>query len=296
MPEDLLTPDDSSEFILDYSFTVLDSYWSTPAEERTEGGKSFDGDDKVRLYWHVRPDEVFQDYDGKVPETMTVNWTTGTGWVIQEDESQVRHKDDDPDADESDPEYKPKRFKASCMLGQFLGLVTGQQETYRARKGVRVMDGGDEDELTYDMTPAKDYLIEHGFGDPRDASIWVGTQWRSRGLGLDYGNDDMEVRAKALPVMFLGVDPEVRAEADAGVTPSATGAPEARGGVTASDVQAGAPFTLGDSEAEALARLVTTSTSHPQFMRQALALPFVKEDDAVKAWVQDADGGAYTLK
>lgn len=290
----LFDNDDSTGFLLDFRHTVLESYWSSPADQAPEGKTvDFDGAEKTRLYWLVRVDEVYQDYDGDVPETQSLNMSTGSGWWPEPtDETIVRHEDDD------NPE-KPKLFKSSSFIGQFIGLVSGKQDKYKGAK-ITVKDGGDE--VEYDMTPALQYLLDNDMADPRDATIWVGTQWRNRGLAFDYSrgkkdeDDEREVRARSVPVAFLGVDPEV-AQGDKDWSGKQEQGP-AESNVTVGTIITTIPTEepITEAQAQELAQLVETSPNHSQFMRSALMLDWVKEDDTVKAAVMNKADGPWSLR
>lgn len=290
-PQNLFDNDDSSGFLLDYSHTVIESFWSSPADEAPDG-KSVDweGAEKVRLYWLVRVDEVYQDYDGEVPETQSLNMSTGTGWWQDpNDETIVRHEDDTED--------KEKSFKSSSFYGQVIGLIIGKQDKYKGAK-ITVKDGGED--VDYDMTGALKYLVDNDIADPRDATIWVGTQWRNRGLAFDYSrgkkddDDEREVRARSVPTAFLGVDEEIAQGRSAPASTTDTVVTN----VTTNTIIATIPTQdpISEDQADELIQLLTTSANHSQFMRSALMLDWVKEDDVIKGAVMDKAAGPWSLK
>lgn len=290
-PQNLFDNDDSSGFLLDFSHTVIESFWSSPADEAPDG-KSVDweGAEKVRLYWLVRVDEVYQDYDGDVPETQSLNMSTGTGWWQDpNDETIVRNEDDTED--------KEKSFKSSSFYGQVIGLIIGKQDKYKGAK-ITVKDGGED--VDYDMTGALKYLVDNDIADPRDATIWVGTQWRNRGLAFDYSrgkkddDDEREVRARSVPTAFLGVDEEVAGGRRTPAPPTDTVVTN----VTTNTIIATIPTQdpISEDQADELLKLVLTSANHSQFMRSALMLEWVKEDDVVKGAVMDKAHGPWSLK
>lgn len=293
MPVDTLDPDESTGLLGDFNGTIVNTVWSTPRAE-THGKAKGDNADKLKLYWTVRVDEILQDdYDGPDVETVTLSWGVGNGWAVEQDDINIRHEDDADDVDDAGSVSKPMRIKGNSGLGQFLGLITGSRKVYSTQYGQpKVMDGG-EDPPTYDLTGCADYLRENGISDSRDRTIWLGTQYHFRGLGMKY-NEDREPWMNPLPVEFLGVDKEV---ASGVIDPDYS--PEPSQAASAIPVESVATLLPTDAEpatVEAVTSLVNASKSFNKFMKDALLLDGVEPGTELGDAVMDENNGPWSLK
>lgn len=264
--------------------TVTEDYYSDSMTE--SGGKAtFQNADQVARFWKLTVDDVIQEYDGKVPEEVSIKLGLGKGWEKTPDGTAVRHEDDDESAPDDDAD-----FKASSGYGQLVALCIGKRKEWKARE-VIVMDGGDE--VEYDFSGVTDYMRANDYDDPREAGIWVGTKWLFRGLALIYNEGD-EPRTTPKPVAFLGTS-----DAPTGSTGGAGKASSAKGKVEVDPedvgnklVEAGAEPT--DEQVEQLAKLLETSPNHAAFARNALAI--VGNDEALRAAVMDQGSGAWSVR
>jgi hypothetical protein len=264
-PVNLMDPEETDNSLGWFTGTVIEDFFSTPAEE--SGGKAtFQGADRWTRYWKVKIEDVHQDWDYDLPENniITVQFSLGGENWFPTDESNtaVRHKEDTG-------EGRPRTFDLKSKMGQLLGLINGKRQAWKADE-VIVMDGGDV-EVEYDMTPCAAYFAEQEFTDPRQAGIFNGTRWLFRGLGMKYnprkGETERDVRSKPHPVQFLGTS-------DTPLEPTATkpGGPEVDQGIL-SEILFGADTDLWITEevVENVAQLLRTATNHSQFARNVIA-------------------------
>jgi hypothetical protein len=290
--------DDRQQMLGDVEVTVMDSFWSTPRIE-SKGKAQFDGADKVQLYWHARVDEIFQEYDKVPPEVLNLQMSIGDGWLTDEHGTLVENKDDPPEEKLKAGKAKPIQFKGSSFYGKFLGLCGGKYDSYYTQTVVdpmtappTVLDDGDK--VEYDLAEVR-ALLARRHANPRNASIWVGFRWRCRGLGFYYSRPPQLSGMKVCPVAFLGIDEAVASAHTPGQTSLSGAAPADQVVVHPELVSATLP---GASAAlvEDLTKLIGTSGSHVEFMRNALNIDEVKGDDGLKAAVMDAKEGPWAQR
>jgi hypothetical protein len=287
MPVDYFDTDDSQGLLGHFVGTVVDSFYSNDLAV-SEGKAIYDGNDKTKLYWHVRVDDVLQeDYSGVVPETVTMSFGLGDKWWANEAGDQVRHEDDPGDDAVERGEAKPILFRTNSNFGKFLGLITGKNDAYRGDFGEAVaLDGGDSD-VNYDFSNLPSYMRRNKLTDTRESKIWQGLRFEFRGLGIKYRSTQGDPRMRALPVRYLGTD-----TTDAGVAVSPDSSAEAStprsGPVTAETVSKLLPSDTPPDLVESITTLVSTSASHTEFMRNALMLDGVKGDEEINKVVKAA--------
>lgn len=287
MTEDLLSPDDSVSILGDFDFTVHKSFWSSPMLE-----SSTSDSDKVQLYWHVRVDHIFQDFDGAVPETKIMTFSIGEKWWPMPGSPHLVRHEDDPGLDQNGEQIgKAVLFKgpgpnttSGSLYGRVLALIVGKVDCYETDQGVaEVFDGGGK--VEYGMRAASQYLRSNGFTDPRDARIWEGTRWRARGFTLDYGliNGTKVAPQRPLPTAFLG--------ATDGAGAGVAGKSEDE---LAEEISGMFPSDTDPDVVQNLAKLVQSSSSHTVFMKNALRV--VGDDEEMKNKVMDETSGPWSLK
>lgn len=291
---DYFDTDDRQTLLGWFNGTVLDSYWSTDRVE-TKGKANYDGSDETKLFWLVQIDEVLQEYDKVVAPSLSLNMGLGKGWYPNEDGTRVEHEDAAPDEEVEAGNAKPIVFKGGSMYGKFLGLVNGKYESYYTGTPVdpmveepKVLDDGPEP--MYQLWEARADLAKHGLGDPRDASIWRGTRWEFRGLGFMYRQTKVP-GFKAVPVTYLGyTDPSQLNQEGAGEPVS--------GGrdVDPQEVSLTLPAGTEPALVERLTKTLSASSSHTEFMKEALKLEEVKTNPEVKSAVMNAENGPWGLK
>lgn len=290
MPINTLDPDESQDLLGHFIGRVEGSFWSTPYVEAANDNKpDWEGADVPRLYWHVRVLDVLQpDYDGNIPETVTLTWTIGKGWWVSENGEQVRHKEDASDEEIENGSAKPHTFKVNTGLGRWLNLIKGGVGRYETEMGPAVLLDGSGD-VDYGLYPdVRDYLVANDLVDSRDAGIWRGMVFEFRGLGLKYGSfgKDRDVpttpRMRPYPVKYLGVGDGV----GAGVTQTPNSIAGALD-IPARDVQTWRNIGASEDTATVLAKLAVAASSHTEFQRNALLVPSVKEDDSLSNAVMD---------
>ena len=262
-----------------FTGTVVREFYSNDMDENKS---TYDNADRTQRYWEVRPDDILQEWDGEVPELIQIKFGLGEGWFPTEDGSTVRHQDDTD-------EENPKRFNMRSGWGQMVGMIAGQKHAWSARR-VAVMDGGPE-EVEYDFTGFSKYLTENEYDDSRVAGFSVGCQFEFRGLGLDYGTrpgeQEREIRSKALPVRFIGFGGAVDSPA-----PRSTGkasAPE----VTIDAVTEMVGEDIDPGVIASLTSLLNVSGTKSSFRKNALEL--VGDNEVAKGYVMD-DDGLWSLK
>lgn len=302
-PTDTMDPGDDFVRLGYFIGTVRNSFWSTPAAE-SEGKASGDWAMTTRLYWSVDVDDVLQDVDD-APENITVSLTIGKGWYADEAGRHVRHEDAPTDEEiiAAAGKLKPKRFSPSSLFGQVLGNIQGSRTGYSAKGGVRVLDGGPD--LEINLSDLGKWFRDHGLRDSRDASIFNGCQFMFRGVGFVYDSDnpkpDADLFMTVVPVALCGVPSGDTAGNGAGTNPVSvspgpvasptTGVPASapttpQGGFLASLKAAGAD----EATLTVLAKLSTAASSHAEFAGNALLLPAVKDNEALKAAVATDPG------
>lgn len=295
-PTDTLDPGEDFVRLGYFVGTVRKSFWSTPAAE-TEGKATGDYATKTRLYWSVDVDDVQQDLD-EAPENITVQITIGNGWYADESGRHVRHEDAPSDEEiiAAQGRLKPKKFSPSSTYGQYLSNVTGVKNGYRAKE-IRILDGGPE--LQVALKDVGEFLRAHGRTDARDASVWEGFQFQFRGVGFVYDTKDPkpddELFMNVVPVACTGypdssVEPGTAPAASGASSPAADGTGEApqspQGFVLAAARAAGAD----EATLTTLSKLAHAASSHAEFMGNAMLLPAVKDNEAVRAAVATDPG------
>lgn len=290
---DPFDPDESQQLLGHYRGTVLESFWSTDRVQ-SKGKANYDGADTTKLFWLTSIDEVLQyGYNKLVPEANTIKFGVGEKWIPNEDGTRIEHEDAASDEEIAAGNAKPVPFGGGSLYGKFLGLVNNKYTSYFTDSPVdpmvdepKVLDDGPEPE--YQLYGARAKLQQLGRNDPREAGIWVGFQWEFRGLGFWY-RSTKRPGFGVVPVTYVGFNED---------TPSvAPGAPEQAGSVVdAADVAARLPGDTEPGLVEQLAKLVSVSASHTEFMKQALVITEVKGDDAIKAAVMDSENGPWATK
>lgn len=294
----MMDTDDSQQLLGWFAGTVLDSIWSSSRVE-SEGKYSGDGADNTKLYWHVRVDDVYQEYDKMVPPTMTVSMGIGEKWHWDpEYRNLVRHEDDPGDEAVEAGKAKPILFKGSSLYGKFLGLCTGKYESYYTQTpidplvdDVRVLDDGPP--IEYDLTGVSANFRERGItADSRDSSLWVGQRFLFRGTGFIYRQTKGTPSFRATPVAWLGYDPTASDSALSSTESASPAGPV----VSPEEVALALPEGTPDGVIATVTQLVNSSTSHTEFMKKALKLDEVKGDADIKAKIMDAASGPWAVK
>lgn len=296
--------DDRQQLLGDVEITVLDSFWSTPRIE-SKGKAQFDGADRVQLYWHCQVDEIYQDYDKVIPPSLTIQMSIGDNWVTDEHGVMVENKDDPSTEMLGKGSAKPIQFKGSSFYGKFLGLCSGKYndgDGYYTQTHVDPMTGppellDDGDDVEWNLGEVRAFMARK-HANPRNASTWVGTKWRTRGFGFRYSRPPVLSGMKVVPVAFLGVDDAVAAAHTPGQSSqdAASGPADTSGLAVPELVATTLPSDVDTGLVDQLAGLVTTSGSHTEFMRNALNLDGVKSVPEVKAAVMSAAEGPWSVK
>src|SRR5215207_7425373 len=285
MPKDMWDADETDNRLSWFVGTITEDYYSDAVTE--SGGKAtFQNADQIAHYFTVAVDDVLQDYSGKPMETISLKLGLGKGWEKTPAGSAVRHEDDD----EKDPD-NDKQFDIRSGFGQFLALIQGKRSAWTARRVV-MLDGG-PDEVEYDFAGVRDYMRKNDYSDPRESGIWVGTRWLFRGFGFQYTDEATELRATPRPVAFLGTSDDQSAgksKSAAGRTAKTVEVTPQQVGVKLSD----AGSTCTPEQAEQLAKLLETSSSHSAFARNALALPDLP--DEMKTAIMDQANGLWSVR
>lgn len=301
MPVDYMNIDETQGLLGDFDGTVIDAYWATPRQD-SQGKATFDGADTTKQYWLVRIDHVHQEFDKVIPETMSINWGIGDKWhKVPEAPHLVRHEDDPGDEAVESGKAKPIFFKAGSALAKFVGLCTGRYDSYYTGLPVdplveepMVLDDGGP--VEYGLYPVRANFADRGVvADSRDASIWIGMKFRFRGLGFSYRQTKGVPPFTVRPVYFLGYE-EIAPDAGRNGVPSASGAGVV---VSAADVASALPEGLvgevDEVACDEVATLLSSASSHTEFMRGALRTEMSKSNADVKAWFMDEDG-AWAVK
>lgn len=293
---DYFNPDDRQGLLGWYSGTVIESFWSTDRVQ-SKGKATWDGADDSKLFWLVRIDDVHQDYDQMVPPTMSAKMSIGKKWLPNEDGTFVEHEDAASDEEVAAGTAKPLYIKGSSMYGKFLGLTNGNYESYYTQTPVDpmvdepvVLDDGPEPD--YDLTGVRQEMNRLGRKDPRRADIWVGFQFEFRGLGFKYRQTKGTPGMNAVPVRFLGFDPEAHIDGSG----AAGEAQSSNGSVDPASVSLSLPDDTEAGLVDDIVKLVEVSSSHTEFMKQALVLDGVKTNNGVKSAVMDAENGPWSKK
>lgn len=292
---DYFDTDDKQQLLGWFQGTVLDSFWSTDRVQ-SQGKSTYEGADITKLYWHVRVDDVLQEYDKMVPPTMTVSFGLGDKWFQDPDHPDYVRHEDDPGEEAIEKEgKKPILFKGSSLYGKFVGLCNGKYYSFHTQTPIDplvgepvVLDDGPEPE--YDLAGVRGNFSQRGVtADPRTASIWIGMQFLFRGLGFPYRQTKGTPGFRATPVAFLGYD------ADA--SDSAPSGSEQAGEPIDPQVVAGTlPAHTEPALVDDLAKLVGSATSHTEFMKMALKMDNVKGDPEIKAAVMNSVDGPWSAK
>lgn len=285
--------DDSQQLLGWFEGTVIDPLWSN-SRAQSEGKYTGDGADTIKAYWHVSVDKVHQDYDKMAPPTTTVSFGIGEKWHVDpENPNVVRHEDDPGEAAIEAGDGKPILIKGSSVFGKVVGLSTGKYESYFTQTAVDpmvrdlvVLDDGPP--VEYEMYGVADAMRARGITtDSRDISIWRGARFLFRGVGIPYRNTQGTPRFQVLPFAFLGFDEDVASGAES----SSAGLAGRPVSIDPADV---ANLCAADTPAEAveeLAKLLSTSNTHTEFMRAALRIVNgQKLGEDVKAAVMNEDG------
>lgn len=143
-------------------------------------------------------------------------------------------------------------------------------------------------------------------GDPRKASMWVGTAWHINRKTISYGGEIGD-KDKLVPTKFLGTANDLREiQAGGGASsgspasgPAAAQKPAAVAkkvpGVVKKAAPSGVATTATGVDAELRAQLKAIALgaeSHEQFVEQAFELAAVSEDDAAQQAVMDGGEGS----
>jgi hypothetical protein len=298
---DYWDPDDSQQLLGDFEGTVLQSFWST-MRIQSQGKIDGAGADNTQLYWLVSVDEVWQEYDKIIPESVSINFGIGEKWRSDESGRFVEHEDDPDPAKVASGDAKAMSFKGGSMYGKWLGLCGGRYDSYYTQTNVdplvadlRVLDDGPE--LRYDLSGVRAIQSRRKVGNPRDASIWVGLRFRFRGVGFVYKQTKGTPSFKVMPFSFLGFSEDVAASYD----PNSAGTIDAGDNGASSVVTEAALVSetlVGASGelVETLTTLVSNASSHPEFMKGALKIPEVKGNPDIKASVMNANTGPWSKR
>lgn len=285
MPFNSDSVDTSSGLLGHFEGTVLDSFWSTPQAE-SQGKATGDYAIKPRLYWHVSVDDVLQEnFKSDVPETLTLAFTIGDGWQMLDEKNIIHDKDTDD---------KLVTFKGSSAYGGFVAICVGTADTY---KGYQVLDG--DGDLEIDLSEVLSYMqgLPDDVADPRNPEIWKGFKFEFRGMARVFrakaGETPQEPRPNPVPVKVLGT-PD--GDAVSGGTDESSGTTLITGAgsdpVVDQLVGAGAdPATAGQ-----LAKLVRSARSHTSFVKNAVTLPGVKDNDTLMSLIEDQANGPWGSK
>ena len=153
--------DTSSGFLTNFRAKVTDSYAAT--DPRYNEGKT------TMAIWELDLIEVFQDWDGDLPEELRSSYPVGAGWS-SEDGKVLEH------------ERKRERFHASAIYGKLIDQFAGKIENYGPNASRT-----DGEELVVDLSEAMAVLEERG--TPEDVSIWEGFTFDFAEVHFDYGTD-----------------------------------------------------------------------------------------------------------
>jgi hypothetical protein len=201
----------------------------------------------------------------------------------------VTHEDDTPD--------KLKGFKSSTRYGQLLGLIMGAEDEYRD-----VDKTDDFGPIDYDFKGAAAYIKSTGKSS-RDATVWQGTSWVFRGVatimrrqGTSEARLLRDARLRIVPVMFLGANGEVQDKGSSRGQAAVASTPNSTAPISAEAVADTLPPGTDPALVENLVRLLGVSSSHTEFMRNAVGLEGVKGDNDVTARVMDEADGPWSVK
>lgn len=185
--------DSSSGFLTGFTGTVEDSFFGT--DPRYNNGET------LLLQWEITVGEVTQDdYDGEVPETLTVSFPCGKDWIT-EDGVTAEH-----------PRGK-ETFHSSSIYGKLIDAVTGKVANYGD-----IASRTDGADLEVELGPLMAMLEERG--DPTDASVWKGLELAFAEVCFDYGENrktgERMVANRTMPVGVVGeTKPKPKAKAAA---------------------------------------------------------------------------------
>ena len=276
--------DDSAVFLTDFVGTVVRSFWSSAEAQALEAGRDapdYKGADRTQLYWHVRVDDILDPEFDRDVESVIIPISVGSGWWADEAGENVTHEDD--------TEAKPRKFRGDSRLGQILSLIRGAKDEYKDVAHYSL----DNTQPDYDMSPAMKWVRETGFKDTRYARGWEGSTWRFAGVATDVGGD-REPRLKSYPVAFLGAG-EVNGD-NGGSGSGVAHTPSSTEPVDRAALSNTLPADTSADVVENLARVLDAASSHTEFLRNAVALPGVKGNDALTQAIMDEANGPWGLK
>lgn len=297
MAQDYFETNDSEGDLGDFIGLVTNSIWSNPDIE-SKGKADFENSDRYQLYWFVKVLDILQeDYDDDTEDTV-VTMSIGKDWGPEGDGDEIRHKDDPGDEAVEAGKAKPILFSGAprrgSVYGKFLTLTRGANDNYYTSEGeAEVLDGGEE--VDFDLVGVRNYFRKLGITDPRKASIWNNNVFRFRGLGLKY-NRDQKPRLKALPVAWLGTLEDYEAKTGIVVGTGTDGNVKVGGTAEAENVAATLPSDTEPATVETLTQLVNSSSSHTEFMKNALKLPEVRGNQPITDAIMNEGEGPWSAK
>lgn len=266
-----LKADESTGLLNHYIGKVESSFAGTDAQY-------MDGN-VVRITWETSVVDVLQeDYDGVVPDSIMRNITLGDGWDVDPDTGILYHEDDEVRQAKG---LEPKSFKISSFYGNLIALCAGQAKDWNGK--YEVTDGGDEFEV--DLAGVGKYL-EKKYGDldnvpERDPSIWEGFVFEFRGLRFITRNSEFN---RVVPVRLVDVPtgPVTTETVPASVKPDYVDFDFTDYGAT-------------DAQHSELLMILNEAKNQTEFVKRAIAVNGVKENDALMA-VLVADDGPWSQR
>lgn len=273
-----LDTDDSSGLLGHFIGTVKTSWWSTPMAE-TNGEQTAEWAQETRLYWDVSVDDVLQEFGDTVPESLTLSFTCGKGWLADVAGREVRHKDAASDEEVEAGTAKPKLFRSDSVYGRFVAMIIGKFSDWGDQE---ILDDGGE--IVVDLDAVSKFLTDHRTPDPRDAKVWEGIQWEFRGMGrswTDRQGKEMPAHMKALPVRMLGANDVAE-----------TSSPDAPFIDNAADLWGAAGADV--PTLSTLTALRNAASSHTEFMKNAALLPAVKDNEALLKVIEENTDGPWS--
>lgn len=247
--------DDSTGLLAHFIGTVKESIWTTDSEKQDP--------DAAFLHWTVTVDDAIQsNFQGEIPDELSVNITCGKGWVDDEEGATVEHKEG------------LEMFKSSSVYGKIVGMVAGKESDYG--DNAEILDGGPAPK--FDFKGVAKHMQANGHDDPRVAAIWNGLQFEFRGIGFRYRGTKGQPFQQVLPVRLAGVG-EVEA------------APKAASKSAKEPVDTTPIWLTAGADAETadtLNDLVNSSKNHAAFAKQAVLLAGVKDNDELRFQVLES--------
>jgi len=287
--------DESSGFLSNFRGTVKDSYAGT--DPRYNDGNT------TLVIWEVEVAEVLQDFEGDVPEELTINFPLPPGWE-SEDGTTVEH------------EKGKEKFHASSIYGKLIGAITGNVDGYG--RNVERTDGEDL-ELGFDGLA--DVLAERGF--PQDTEIWKGLTFEFAEVRFDYGinrkTKEAMVSNRTMPVSFVTEEggsakkaskpAAKKAGAAKKAAPKAAESTEDKVAAARAKAEAAKKAAAGSGDSNPFAELVDdvdlaatlnqildSSADYNAFVEAVLEVPEVVSDDELIAKLLDDDTGPWSTK